>query len=661
MKLNKVMFLWLLIMVATGCKKNDSMQFTQQGIISSNANATLRPVSTVAPVITGYKGVGNEMYVSTGSWLNDPVSFTYQWKNAGVDIGGATSSTYTSVSGDLGDAITCVVTATNGAGSTSQVSSNSFTVIDAPNTIFNSTDLGLWVDWMTPTGKTFISGSENKDVATNASRDTNGYSFAPNEAGREIRQGPKVAYIGDINYAQHASSTALYNYLHDGTTDVEIIFRFMPIESSTTTEYKIFNNNAGTSAQTGIAITYDNRSSQSRTNALCIFVTKSSAGNFVYNAVFNDFFTVGTLTTVRIRISGTTLSVYQDDSTTAFGTSSRLNTPASGDASGSLTLFRVSNAATFATRCLTKDFIVVKRNLTNGEVASVHTYLSTNASETFGTIGNGNVYSVHGQSNAKGTTNSSSPDASLQGLQTKTYIYGGYTGVSVHAGQKLKLEEYGVNVGSPDATWFGPELSFINSMDDNTSVGKVFIAKYAVSGTALSRPGSVRQTTPDWNVALGNSADCLPWAMRIVRWTMDEVQYVFDYTPIYRGMIWRQGESDALNSVNQATYQADFEALCKYISDAIVSYGYSMSKARVYVSKISNAGYSPARPTMADIDAAMVAAESSSTAVRGLWIGFEYLDTSAISVASDGTHFNSAAQKTHGEGLYTLAIPFYNE
>lgn len=79
------------------------------------------PANTVAPVITddGTPAVGETVTVNTGTWTGGSLSYTYQWKNAGVDLVGfgADTNSYTLQATDSGDLITCTVTATNAAGS----------------------------------------------------------------------------------------------------------------------------------------------------------------------------------------------------------------------------------------------------------------------------------------------------------------------------------------------------------------------------------------------------------------------------------------------------------------------------------------------------------------------------------------------------------------
>lgn len=70
--------------------------------------------------------VGEVLTTTNGTWTGSGLSFTYQWQDCNsvgascVNIGGATASSYTIVSADLGDTITAIVTATNSGGSVSQ-------------------------------------------------------------------------------------------------------------------------------------------------------------------------------------------------------------------------------------------------------------------------------------------------------------------------------------------------------------------------------------------------------------------------------------------------------------------------------------------------------------------------------------------------------------
>lgn len=97
------------------------------------AGATTRdvataPVNGVLPAISGIAQVGQTLTVYPGVWAPFG-TFTYQWKKAGTNIGGATNATYVPVSGDIGSAITCAVTCTNTGGSATATSAATVNVI----------------------------------------------------------------------------------------------------------------------------------------------------------------------------------------------------------------------------------------------------------------------------------------------------------------------------------------------------------------------------------------------------------------------------------------------------------------------------------------------------------------------------------------------------
>ena len=82
------------------------------------------PVNSVLPSITGGAVVGNTLTGHAGTWLNGPVTLTYQWDRGAAAIPGATTLSYVVVPADVGFFITLVETATSttGGGSASATS-----------------------------------------------------------------------------------------------------------------------------------------------------------------------------------------------------------------------------------------------------------------------------------------------------------------------------------------------------------------------------------------------------------------------------------------------------------------------------------------------------------------------------------------------------------
>lgn len=95
------------------------MQGTR-GMVNIGTIAT-PPINTAAPVISGTLAHGSTLTSTTGTW-NPTGTYTYQWMSAGVAIAGATNSTYVTQTSDVGNMITCVVTASNTGGAPSATS-----------------------------------------------------------------------------------------------------------------------------------------------------------------------------------------------------------------------------------------------------------------------------------------------------------------------------------------------------------------------------------------------------------------------------------------------------------------------------------------------------------------------------------------------------------
>jgi hypothetical protein len=86
---------------------------------------TGKPLNTTPPTISGKNDVGELFTVNDGTWTGDlPITFTYQWKRNGINIIGENTTQYLTVLADLGQTITCEVTATNLVGSAIAISNS---------------------------------------------------------------------------------------------------------------------------------------------------------------------------------------------------------------------------------------------------------------------------------------------------------------------------------------------------------------------------------------------------------------------------------------------------------------------------------------------------------------------------------------------------------
>jgi hypothetical protein len=92
------------------------------------------PTNTSVPTITGSATVGSTLNATTGTWANNPTSFTYQWKSAGVNATGpgALTNAYTPIApADIGNTLTVYVTARNAAGSSAAAPSIATSAVTA--------------------------------------------------------------------------------------------------------------------------------------------------------------------------------------------------------------------------------------------------------------------------------------------------------------------------------------------------------------------------------------------------------------------------------------------------------------------------------------------------------------------------------------------------
>ncbi|HEY5188291.1 MAG TPA: S8 family peptidase [Solirubrobacteraceae bacterium] len=108
---------------------------------ASGPPAPVVPVSTGVPVVSGTPQVGLLLSAGSGSWSGSPTSFAYSWSRcnglgvACVPLSGATGSSYTVLSGDVGSTLEVTVTASNAAGSASASSVPTAVVAAAPSTL----------------------------------------------------------------------------------------------------------------------------------------------------------------------------------------------------------------------------------------------------------------------------------------------------------------------------------------------------------------------------------------------------------------------------------------------------------------------------------------------------------------------------------------------
>ena len=113
---------------------------------ATGAVTNLIAVNTAIPTLSpATLFPGAVVTCSPGTWNYHPTSYNYQWRRNGAAISGATSQTYLVASGDVGATLSCVVTATNPAGTSGAIASGASSSVVAIKTMLaDSSLLAFW-------------------------------------------------------------------------------------------------------------------------------------------------------------------------------------------------------------------------------------------------------------------------------------------------------------------------------------------------------------------------------------------------------------------------------------------------------------------------------------------------------------------------------------
>lgn len=149
---------------------------------SVNGATCSTPTNSVAPAVTPSSGSVGQLFTSTsGTWTGSP-TFAYQWYQVDLSspISGATSSTYTAVSGDVGHTLGSKIIATSGACSSSAVASNTTsTITSGGGAVAFSLPTGSVLHYMAPAS---AGGSDSNDGLAATAGGGHGPWISPNHS-----------------------------------------------------------------------------------------------------------------------------------------------------------------------------------------------------------------------------------------------------------------------------------------------------------------------------------------------------------------------------------------------------------------------------------------------------------------------------------------------
>ena len=231
---------------------------------TTTAKASASTVAVVAgtltaptPTITGTAKVGSVLTAHPGTWAPSPVTLTYQWKQNGIVISGATGATYTVAAGYVGKKITVTVTGTKtGYTTTAKTSISTATVVagtlTAPTPTITGTvkvgsvltaHSGTWAPAPVTLSYQWKANGSNISGATHST-----YTVAASLVGKKITVTVTGTKTGYTTTAKTSASTAV---VAAGTLTAQV-----PSISGTAKVGKTLTANPGTWAPAPVTLTY---------------------------------------------------------------------------------------------------------------------------------------------------------------------------------------------------------------------------------------------------------------------------------------------------------------------------------------------------------------------------------------------------------------------
>lgn len=492
----------------------------------------------------------------------------------------------------------------------------------------------IYINGTKRAGRTFGEALNPRAVTGLVSDDANALSFTSSSFPYYTAFSGKWLY-GHKGWLTYASKSYL-NFMHNGA-DWYCAFRIKPTTDGSTNLFSpIIATNGGTGVNTGLSITYDDRSSSSRTNAIVIFCTK---GSTVVNAVFQNICPKDTWSTVECYYNSATLQFNLSVDGVAKTPVTRSATHGTGNATVDVTLFGFGATANGSNRVLVKHLVVTDYIPTAPERASTISYMQSVGTESVSssTI---DTHWMGGQSNMDGNEILDASYTELTGAQTS--MIGAFDSNSFSSLVNPQVLQYPNNNKLDIATVAGPEMRFGYLVSASR---QAFLAKTAVGGTTLYS---------NWLVPSGSSVSPAWFMFKLM---LIDIKYELDKTPSLKSFLWSQGESDSLgNGGADPQYATNYRALIKFYIDGLNTLGYDTSGARWITARTHN-NFVPSRAfnsnVRADQQNVMENLFSLEPTLVGKLQSAHWFSTDAYPMDADTIHFSPV-------GINQQAIDFYN-
>ncbi len=229
------------------------------------------------------------------------------------------------------------------------------------------------------------------------------------------------------------------------------------------------------------------------------------------------------------------------------------------------------------------------------------------------------VFLLGGQSNMDGRAESSGLPTELQSPQDDVLFYYGSTLTTLRPGS---------------GTDFGPEVTFGRTIADALPSETFGLIKYAVGGTSLDA---------DWDPATGSTYTAFRNTVTNGLAAITGAGHTYEIV----GMLWTQGERDAITGRTAAQYEADLD---EFVADVRTRYGADLP---FFLSQLSSGQTAINSTGLAAIRAAQ---ESYAASDPLAWM----IETDGMTLKTDNLHFDAAGQIDLGEAFgqaYIASVP----
>jgi hypothetical protein len=450
-------------------------------------------------------------------------------------------------------------------------------------------------------------------------------------------------------------SVSTFNALHNGTQFTQYyIWKQLAIPN--THRAPVFSSDDGSSAGRGTSLFVDNRISVPRTNALVFTITKGTSGQAPIAIVSSDnAIAQDAWIAAKITYDGTTVRLYTSINGAAFNEVGSATPAFSFSASNASAIMSHGNIVTAGTqtglRGYLKQMYIQTSLMSSVDIAYMDSWAQAMCTEGL-IVDDANIYIRCGQSNQAGRGANSSINAQLNGKvgsrimvpkptpPTQTDGTGAVTSDSYWEELELTRNQTIENV----ATQHGMEMRFgYNFWQHNENC---WIVKLGVGGTPIYSTG----TYNDWNVS---SAQLYTQLYNLTVNALDEAVHVFRKNPVIRGMSIMQGETDAIIAGADLVFKSNWTTFINTFISAIETYGYPISKLRIWFWQISDAGgYAYDATRLANIKAAQADLGTNyltdNPSMVGKIRGVTYRTTDDIAFL-DPQHYNA-------DGLAVMAV-----